>query len=216
MFGVLVGLYSGPSQLGMFECEADDVFYPRSRQVYIVACSGQLGGLWNPYGWAPSLINHQRISGDSWRAQRDLHRLTHRIAQANQRRDQSQVRALKQSRRDLSRRHADVIREATLLTPLIGNSRSLSDFWPDAATGVGECCAPKLICWSAQLGIHPIGLAEFQVTYHHRSRSPRIPRAELITHVSTSEYDLSFYAPCHPRCRPLLPFLINGEVESNS
>ena len=215
MFGVLVGLYSGPPQMDVFDCEGE-YSGSCSRQVYIVACSGQLGGLWNPSGWAPSLINHQQISGDSWRAQRDLHRLTHQIVQANQRRDQDQARALKQSRRDRSRRHADVIREATLLTPLIGSSRSLSDFWPDAATGVGECCAPKLICWSAQLGIHPIGLAEFQVTYHHRSGSPRTPRAELITHLSTSEYDLSFYAPCHPRCRPLLPFLINGEVESNS
>ena len=221
MFGVLIGRYLGEPIAGISDVQdvypsfAIDHSDPVSRWVYLVACSGQLGGLWNPHGWAPSLIYHQQIAGESWRAQRDLHRLTQRISQAKQRGATNEVGVLKNKRRQRSRQHANLIRKSTHLTPLVGRPRSLNFIWPDAATGVGECCGPKLICWAAQLGIEPIGVAEFQVTYHDATLTST-PRAELITQSYSPRYTLSFYAPCRARCQPLLSFLVNGEVENSS
>ena len=215
MFGLLVGEPAGTSIQETAHLDPMESHQVGSSWVQLRACSGQLGGLWNPPGLAPSLLDHQKIAGASWRAQRDLHRFTHQIEQAHRRGDMTRVIELKRLRRARSKEHADELRGATLLTPLIGAPLALSELWTDAATGVGECCAPKLICWAAQREIKPLGIAEFQVTYYD-STAPRPPRAELITRVTTPHYDLTFYAPCHARCVPLLPFLLNGERESNS
>ena len=220
MFGLLV---SEPTETSIQEAahtmssETHDEQTPdlQSSWVQLIACSGQLGGLWNPPGWAPSLLDHHKVAGASWRAQRDLHRFTYQIQQAHQKGDAVGVAELKRLRRARSEQHADELRRATVLTPLIGAPLALSELWVDAATGVGACCAPKLICWAARCGLKPLGIAEFQITYHD-SVAPRPPRAELITRVATPHYDLSFYAPCHARCVPLLPFLLNGERESSS
>jgi len=212
MFGLLLGIWPQVSELphGVSRSHLD------SDWVELIACSGQLAGVWEPQGWAPSLLDHHRVSGESWRAQRDLHRLTCNIAQARRRGEVHQASELKRERRDRSHQYADVIRQATVLTPLVGDPLPLSMIWPGAATGVGECCAPKLICWAAQLGIRPVGLAEFQVKYTQLSYVPRAPKARLITQVNISPYELLFYTPCVTRCIPILPFLINGVVASSS
>lgn len=180
-------------------------------EVVLFACSGQLGGLWEPRGWAPSLLNHQRVAGQSWRTQRDLHRLTSRIKRAQLISDQSEVVRLKQLRRERSRVHARELHDETWLTPLKGSPVSLSDYWPHASVGVGECCAPKLLCWAAQLGVIPSGLVEFQFVSHDHllSSLPKSsPRAQLINTLEVSQGALSFYTPCEPRCQPILPFLL--------
>ena len=40
---------------------------------------------------------------------------------------------------------------------------TISDLFKDSGVpgGVGECCAPKLLCEAAKRGLMPIGLSEF-------------------------------------------------------
>ena len=212
MFGVLLGKASPEhsSHLSLsppsFSRSSDQHLH-----VVLVACSGQLEGVWEPRGWAPSLLDHHQVSGASWRAQRDLHRLTYRVREARRAGSAGLITTLKQERRERSRQHADELRDAVSLTPLIGDPIKLSALWPRAATGVGECCAPKLISWAAQLGVEPLGLAECQFTPTHDDVRP--PRAQLVTSKSVEGGSLSFYEPCEPRCQPLLPFLLRGERE---
>ena len=61
--------------------------------------------------------------------------------------------------------------------------------------GTGECCAPKLLCEAAKLGLMPKGLCEFywgpKTMYDGKSAG-------------------QFYPCCEPRCRPILGFILCG------
>jgi hypothetical protein len=216
MFGVLLGTWLGEDTL------PQDVSWVNKdkKLVSIRAYSGQMNGVWMWPSWAPSLLAHHRIAGESWRVQYALHTLTQQINDPIQQRTSELINQLRQQRSSISRQHAQTLREHTYLYALNGDVRRLSDCWSTAATGVGECCAPKLICRAAQLKIKPIGLAEFWCGPH-----PKTPPAELIETRALrldliSEYsskiswadsliELSFYAPCKERCLPLMPFLLN-------
>lgn len=216
MFGVLLGSWLGEDTL------PQDVSWVSKDQklVSIRAYSGQMDGVWMWPSWAPSLLSHHRVAGESWRVQYLLHTLTQQINNRTQLRASELISQLRQQRSSISRQHAQTLREHTYLYALNGDVQRLSDYWPRAATGVGECCAPKLICRAAQLKIKPIGLAEFWWGPH-----PKTPPAELIEkralnldliseHSSKirradSLIELSFYAPCKERCLPLMPFLLN-------
>lgn len=208
---------------------------PSRSLVSLVAFSGQLDGVWERPGWAPSLLNHHRVAGESWRAQRDLHRLSHNLKLAQRGENAESARELKRMRRERSNEHARYLRDQTFITCMSGEIHALSTLWPDAATGVGECCAPKLLCWAVQLGFEPLGLAEFCIV----ERRLRPPRADLLdqhevifsidhstaqrspsggvslqgepSRGDTSPETLSFYAPCRPRCQPLMPLIFDTE-----
>ena len=66
--------------------------------------------------------------------------------------------------------------------------------------GVGECCAPKLLCEAAQRGLTPLGLSEFYwgptTTYDGKSAG-------------------QFYPCCEQRCRPLLGFILCGAQQTD-
>lgn len=78
-----------------------------------------------------------------------------------------------------------------------GQTAKIEDLFVDIGVpgGVGECCAPKLLCEAARQKLTPKGLCEFYWGPH-------------------GEYDGKiagqFYPCCEARCRPLLGFILCG------
>ena len=74
-----------------------------------------------------------------------------------------------------------------------GSIRTLSDVFPDAPSGTGDCCAPRLLSHAYSLGKKPLSLCEF-------------------FYGSGTQEHKSFCNPCDSRCRPLLPHIIGLDV----
>ena len=75
--------------------------------------------------------------------------------------------SLKKQRAEPSCYHAATIRG--ILTYICnGQHSTLASYWANAGTGVGECCAPKLISRAGQLKVQVQGLVEFLVELHQR------------------------------------------------
>ncbi len=217
MFGILLSTDDKKIDVESFSAPEAMKSLQRAISIGLVrvlqAYSGQLDGVWTRPLWAPSLINHHLICGESWRVQRALHRLTYDYHLAQKRGEESEAKSLKLRRAALSREHARTIRDSTQITSMSGERLPLSKVWSTAPTGVGECCAPKLISHASEMGLRPLGIAEFWW-----GPSPRKSRVDMIEERvwskdghSDSSRMLRFYAPCKHRCQPLLPFMIEGD-----
>ena len=169
--------------------------------VFLRAFSGQLGGRWRYSGWAPPLFDLRDFARESWRTQAQLHLLTRAIntSPRSEGRSLGEMKrlqqAMKRARKSISGRLTQRIHESYRLVSHSGEVNSLASLWPNAPTGTGDCCAPKLICWASLLGVTPLGLTEFwwgPETESHR-------RGEIS-------------APCSARCQPILPFLLGSAL----
>jgi len=97
-------------------------------------------------------------------------------------------------RRRLSRELQARLHAEAQVFPFQGEPWSLASLFPGGPpTGVGECCAPKLLHHAAVHGLRPLGLAEF---WWGPSKSGREPG--------------QFYTACEARCQPLLGPLLSG------
>jgi hypothetical protein len=169
--------------LGLLLCET-----PEGERGLLRAFSGQLAGAWVRAGWAPPLFELARFAAASWRTQLALHALTEALTEPHL---SAEARAtLKGARREVSRALTREIHEAYTLTTRGGERRSLYALWPEAPTGTGECCAPKLLCRAHALGWRPLGLAEVW----WGAPQGRFEAGGL-------------YAPCEERCAPLWGWL---------
>jgi len=62
-------------------------------------------------------------------------------------------------------------------------------------TGMGDCCAPKLVQHAVRQGLEPLGMIEFWWGASSRVH----PRVEG-----------HYYSACRPKCYPILGFLLRG------
>ena len=70
---------------------------------------------------------------------------------------------------------------------------SLDELFPDAPSGAGDCCAPRLLCRCFELGKMPLSMAEF--------------------FWGDSPYERgSFHTPCDARCKPLLKHILGLDI----
>ena len=74
-----------------------------------------------------------------------------------------------------------------------GSVCNLASVFPDAPSGTGDCCAPRLLSHAYGQGKKPASLCEF-------------------FYGSGSMNHKSFHSPCDSRCRPLLPFLTGLDI----
>ncbi len=109
-----------------------------------------------------------------------------------------QMQALKQQRRELSRTLQAQMHNAYVLTNFAGETRSLRQLITEGSmpTGMGDCCAPKLLDYAAKHNFTPLAMAEFWWG------SP-----------SADGYKIQgkFYGACVERCQPLMGFLLSGK-----
>ena len=74
-----------------------------------------------------------------------------------------------------------------------GSECCLSDIFPDAPSGTGDCCAPRLLSHAYCLGKKPASMCEF-------------------FYGSGSFGHKSFHSPCDARCSRLLPHIIGLDI----
>lgn len=113
------------------------------------------------------------------------------------------MQVLKQQRRELSRTLQSQMHNAYVLTNFAGETRSLREIITEGAmpTGMGDCCAPKLLHYAATHDLTPLAMAEF-----------------WWGNPSTDGYKIQgeFYGACPERCQPLMGFLLSGRRSSPS
>lgn len=114
------------------------------------------------------------------------------IAEAN-----AKMTELKKERRQLSRTLQAQMHETHVLTNFAGETRSLKQLITEGAmpTGMGDCCAPKLLNYAANNGLVPVAMAEFW--WGESSRDGYKIQGE-------------FYGACVERCQPIMGFLLSG------
>ena len=109
----------------------------------------------------------------------------------------SKMQILKQQRRELSRTLQTQLHNAYVLTNFAGETRSLRELITEGAmpTGMGDCCAPKLLHYAATHNLIPLAMAEF-----------------WWGNPSLDGYKIQgeFYGACVERCQPLMGFLLSG------
>ncbi len=175
---------------GLLECLTS-----HGQRIFLYGFSGQYNGRWTVPGWAPPLFDvdqFKRLNDPVEREIKDLGR------QLEERIDPHQKKELMASRRKLSKQLMLRIHELYRLKNFNGRTTTLGEAVGSGAnlpTGIGDCCAPKMLNQAAELGLTPLSLAEF---YFGRSNPSR-----------TREHG-RFFPPCKDKCRPLLGFLLCG------
>jgi tRNA pseudouridine32 synthase/23S rRNA pseudouridine746 synthase len=109
----------------------------------------------------------------------------------------AKMQVLKKQRRELSRTLQTQMHKAYVLTNFAGETRSLRELITEGAmpTGMGDCCAPKLLHYAATHNLIPLAMAEF-----------------WWGNPSPDGYKIQgeFYGACVERCQPLMGFLLSG------
>lgn len=109
---------------------------------------------------------------------------------------QQRVLDCKHERRRLSRALQAELHASFEQCLFPGEPWSLASLFPDGPpTGVGECCAPRLLHYAARQGWRPLGLAEFWW-------GPPPPAG--------GRQPGQFYGACQERCQPLIGPLLAG------
>ena len=180
---------------GVLECLDD-----RGRTVVLRAFSSLGGGRREIEGWVPQILSHDSFCDVVLPGLDEIKRMTRDLASVTPR--SSHARELTARRTRVSQ---DLWREMQTLYRFHnfrGEARSLQDAFAlplsesgNITSGVGECCAPKLLNHAARKGLTPVGLAEF---YWGGSNK------------SGSRQSGEFYECCEARCQPILGFMLCG------
>jgi len=177
MFGVLVG---------------DDA---DGETVTLRAFSGQLCGAWRVPGWCDPVFDVTEWLALESRYDPEIRRVTARLEATAGASERAQLRA---QRADLSRalmeRYHGLYRFENFRGRMAGWDEVL-DREAGIASGMGDCCAPKLLSEAAERGIFPRGMAEFYWGAKNRAE--------------TREHGVT-YPPCEEKCEPLLGFMLCG------
>lgn len=186
-------LLFGPQRgkmFGVLECLTAD-----GQRIFLYGFSGQYKGRWTVPGWAPPLFDVDLFKQVNDPVEREIKELGRQIEQQQ---DQHRKKELRSNRKQLSKQLMLRIHELYCLKNLNGHTATLGEAVGKAAnlpTGIGDCCAPKMLNQAAELGLTPRSIAEF---YFGRS-NPSHTRLHGL-----------FYPPCKDKCRPLLGFLLCG------
>ena len=74
-----------------------------------------------------------------------------------------------------------------------GRTRTLEEIFPDAPSGTGDCCAPRLLSHAYSLGKKPRSMCEFYYGEGNMESG-------------------SFHSPCDSRCKPLLSAILGLDI----
>ncbi len=177
MFGVLIGRETGGAV------------------VVLRAFSGQVGGAWNIPGWCPPLFDVGDWLSLEATYDPEIRGVTAELEACEQEAARS---VLAQQRAALSRKLMERYHGLYTFHNFAGRRGGWSqvlDGETRVSSGMGDCCAPKLLNEAARRGLAPAALVEF---YWGATN-----RAKTRTHKET-------YSPCAEKCAPLLGFMLCG------
>jgi len=185
---------------GVLECRDE-----RGGTVVLRAFSSLRGGVRNVDGWVPQILSTDAFYGTVQPGLDKIHEMTRELEKLapDSAAAHDLVKKRKRSSQDLWRSMEALYRFHNFR----GESRSLRDAFtlPPGSerkipSGVGECCAPKLLNYAALEGLTPVGLAEFYWgdTNESGERKPG-----------------DFYPSCEARCQPILGFMLCGITDES-
>ena len=186
-------LLFGPQRgkmFGVLECLSSD-----GQRTFLYGFSGQYNGRWTVPGWASPLFDVDQFKRLNDPVEQEIKELGRQL---EKQKDQHLKKELLTKRKQLSKHLMLRIHQLYRLNNLNGRTATLAEAVGSTAnlpTGIGDCCAPKILNQAAELGLTPLSIAEF---YFGRS-NPSHTREHRI-----------FYPPCKDKCRPLLGFLLCG------
>jgi len=183
---------------GVLECRDD-----RGRSVVLRAFSSLPGGVRDVDGWVPQILSRDSFDKVVLPGLAEIKELTSQLDRLKgSSAESNSTSALRQRRTSLSQQLWRRMQTLYRFHNFRGESRCLRDAFakhPSGAgnitSGVGECCAPKLLNYAARSGLTPLGIAEFYWggTTRSGNRQPG-----------------GFYPACESRCQPLLGFMLCG------
>lgn len=176
---------------GILECLND-----KGEQVILKAFSCQHDGEWDIPGWAPPLVDSEAYLKRVREGAIEIKEMSTFMEQFTK--GGKEWQTLKAERKSYSQQLMIELHDMYRLHNFKGEEATLREaFCEDKGipTGTGDCCAPKLLNWAAQLGLKPLGLAEF---FWGRENS------------SGTKHHKEFYQACDIRCQPILGFLLCG------
>ena len=175
---------------GVLEYRTDD-----GQHSFLYSFSGQYNGRWMVPGWAPPLFDITRFNSMNDPVEQHIKALGRQIEQQT---DRTTRRELSDARKDLSRQLMKRIHGLYRLHNFRGQNATLNEAVGTSSplpTGIGDCCAPKLLNQAAELGLFPLSIAEF----YFGCSTP-----------SATRHHGEFYEPCLDKCSPILGFLLCG------
>jgi len=167
----------------------------RAEPIYLYAFSGQFNGQWLAPGWVPPLFDMDEFHQLNDPEEKKIKELG---AMMSSTADSEVIGNIRTKRRELSRNLMRRIHGLYRLHNFRGEQRSLTQVVRSVGnlpTGIGDCCAPKLINFAARNGYVPISLSEF---FFGRENS------------SGTRQHKQVCQPCEEKCQPLLGFLLCG------
>lgn len=176
---------------GVLECCTEN-----GATILLKAFSCQHNGEWEVPGWAPPLVDPVHYLTRVREGAVEIKAIGE--AMKEHIKGDKEWQKLKARRKAFSQELMIELHDMYTLHNFNGETATLRQaFCEDKGipTGTGDCCAPKLLNWAAQLGLKPLGLSEF---YWGRENK------------SGSKQHKEFYTACDIRCQPILGFLLCG------
>lgn len=165
------------------------------KQIWLYGFSGQYNGRWLIPGWTPPLFDVDTFRRVNDPVEEEIKHLGRQIVRQV---DTQLKKKLEIRRKNLSRQLMKQLHALYVLYNFRGRTMTLEEATGSSAnlpTGIGDCCAPKLLNRAARLGYTPVSLSEF---YFGRSN------------LSDTRQHGNFYPPCTEKCSSLLGFLLCG------
>ena len=166
------------------------------------AFSGEWETWESPDGWVPSSGYLAEYAADRRNTEARVAELTRQIddlkTRPTSRPLRREIEAIKIERGRLSRALTDRIHAAYRFENALGEVLPLTEVdtgSPRPPTGMGDCCAPKLLQAAIRHDLVPLGMVEFW----WGSPSAVHPRVEG-----------TYYGSCRSKCYPILGFLLRG------
>tara|TARA_Y100001954_G_scaffold239644_1_gene317592 strand:+ start:22122 stop:22943 length:822 start_codon:yes stop_codon:yes gene_type:complete len=161
------------------------------------AFSGQYNGAWNVPGWVPPLVNTDEVDAISFGVERVIKMLGRMIDELDAS-SATRTRLIEQ-RKAVSRALMKDIHALYKVPNIAGDLRPLQEVVAGdkgIPTGMGDCCAPKLLGYAAKHSLTPLGLAEFYVGKENRA--------------GTRKHG-GMYSACSEKCQRILGYMLCEE-----
>lgn len=157
--------------------------------------SGQFNTRWIIPGWVPPLFDVKRFDAINIPSEKEIKHLTRTIKTCS---DPVKKKELTTTRKKLSQELMQRLHSIYELHNFKQQTSSLNEAFLHPSgipTGVGDCCAPKLLNFAAKNSLTPLGITEFYWGKTNKS-STRVHR--------------QIYPSCKEKCEPILGFLLCG------
>jgi|APSaa5957512622_1039677.scaffolds.fasta_scaffold11989_5 hypothetical protein len=166
------------------------------------AFSGEWDTWETPIGWVPSSDNLEEYAADRLETETRVAEFTRQIDELKQlptsKPIRRQIEMIKIERGKWSRALTEKIHAAYRFENALGEVLPLTEVDTGSSrppTGMGDCCAPKLLQAAIRNGLTPLGMVEFW----WGAPSAVHPRSEGV-----------YYGSCREKCYPILGFLLRG------